>query len=133
MDEIKNAITRLKPKTSMGMDAIPSYIVKGCSEHFLLPLYILFNQIIRTSLFSDRWKTTKICPIRKSGKVKEVSNFRPIAILNVFSKIFESIIYHRIINQVRPAISEYQHGFLKGRSTVTNLAVLTDFVAHALD
>jgi len=46
---------------------------------------------------------------------------------------FESILFQRMFNHVRSIITEFQHGFVKGRSTVTNLTLITDFIARTLD
>lgn len=62
-----------------------------------------------------------------------MENYRPIAILNNFSKIFEQVIYQSILYNVRPYISDHQHGFLPGRSTVSNLATLSQDISEILD
>ena len=56
-----------------------------------------------------------------------------IAMLPAFAKIFEQIIYQPIVNHVKSIISTKQHGFVPQKSTVTNLAIITDFIANTLD
>ena len=131
--EIQHAINILKSKTSSGPDDIPTFIVKGCGDFFLAPLKLIFNTILLTSTFPSIWKTASVCPIPKSEKKRDITNYRPISILCTFAKIFETIIYQHIMKHVKPQISVYQHGFLNGRSTVTNLTVLTDFIARTVD
>ena len=133
LSEIENAIKKLKPKKSIGPDHIPPYVVKGCGEILKLPLLFIFNLSFKTSTFPDKWKEAIVCPIPKSNSKSEISNYRPISILSSFAKVFESIIYNRIINHVQSAISPFQHGFLAKRSTYSNLAVITDHIASALD
>ena len=74
-----------------------------------------------------------MCPIFKSGDKSSVKNYRPIALLSNFSKLFETIfsnvIYSHVINYIVPQ----QHGFVKGKSTTTNLYEFTQFVSSALD
>ena len=43
-------------------------------------------------------KTTKVNPIHKGGSVLQVSNYRPISLLPIFSKIFERLMYNRLID-----------------------------------
>ena len=66
----------------------------------------------------------------KSGRKDLVSNYRPIAKLSCIPKLFERIIYDSIYFQCKSIFSPVQHGFLKGKSTTTNL---TGFVSSTLN
>jgi hypothetical protein len=57
----------------------------------------------------------------KKGNSAIVSNYRPIYILNNFSKIFEFIIYDHLHNFFKCRLYPSQHGFRKFNSTATNL------------
>lgn len=98
--DILKAITSLKGSGSAGKDKIPPYLVKACAEHLIYPLLIIFNLSLRTATFSSAWKKTKIIPIPKKGDGRLLKNYRPIALISVFSKVFESAIHCRIFNQV---------------------------------
>ena len=52
-----------------------------------------------------------------------VSNYMPISITCITCKVMEKIIYQQIIDhiQINNYISDSQHGFLKGRSTNSQL------------
>ena len=62
-------------------------------------------------------------PIHKSGPADDVSNYRPIALTCVFSKIMERVVASEISGYMlkHGLISKQQHGFLAKRSTSTNL------------
>ncbi|XP_055589243.1 uncharacterized protein LOC129741528 [Uranotaenia lowii] len=47
-DEVKAAISKLKPSSAVGPDGIPSNILKNCVEAMLKPLSAIFNLSIRT-------------------------------------------------------------------------------------
>ena len=66
-----------------------------------------------------------IIPLHKSGSKIEVSNYRGIAKLSAIPKLFEKIITDQITHAVSSSISISQHGFLKRRSTSTNLLEFT--------
>ena len=53
------------------------------------PIINLFNQSIREGTFPDYLKKARIVPIYKRGPKSDVNNYRPISLLNIFSKIFE--------------------------------------------
>ncbi|XP_063915315.1 uncharacterized protein LOC135131472 [Zophobas morio] len=132
-DDVSRAIKLLKDSQVAGDDQVPSFLVKDCSNVFVKPLMHIFNIILKTSCFPDKWKTAKIVPIFKSGDVSAVSNYRPISLLCNFSKIFERILFNQISFQTKLLVNEGQHGFTMGRSTLTNLTCYSQDISQALD
>lgn len=131
--EIEVAAKKLKNKMTSGPDGIPSFIIKDCINVFVNPMHILFNLALKTAIFPNRWKEAKVTPIFKSGDKSNIINYRSISILSNFSKLFEIVLYNRIYPSVRNLISQSQHGFMRHRSTVTNLAVLSQYVSNIVD
>ena len=128
-EEVSAAISKLKPKGSAGPDLIPAYIIKGCSEYLIKPLCYLFNLSIKCSVYPTAWKTSRVCPVYKKGEKNNFKNYRPITILNSFSKCFEIILCDRLLYHTKQFLSPHQHGFTRCRSTVSNLAVFTSEVS----
>jgi hypothetical protein len=60
-------------------------------------------------------------PIFKRGNSTLVTNYRPITILNNFSNNFESIIHDELSFHFKFKLHPSQHGFIKSKSTATNL------------
>ena len=133
LKEIEDAIKHLKAKKSVGPDGIPPYVIKGCGEILKYPLRKIINLSLSTSIFPEKWKVSAIFPIPKESSANQITNFRPIALLSAPAKIYEYIIYKRLLTHIQPLISKYQHGFLAHRSTITNLVTVTDFIAEKLD
>ena len=69
------------------------------------------------------WKHAYVIPIFKKGKSSLVSNYRPISLTSVMSKIFEGAIKTDLVNYLTAngLISSDQHGFMSKKSTCTNL------------
>ena len=88
----------------------------------------LFNASLTSGIFPNIWKESLIIPLHKNGSKSNVNNYRGIAKLSAIPKAFEHIVTDSITPQVTPIISDTQHGFTKGRSTVTNLLEFTSFV-----
>lgn len=130
---IKMALKKVKPNKAIGPDGIPAYILKGCSDYFLIPLHALFNLILRTSTYPDKWKISKVIPIFKTGSRDEIKNYRPISIVCAVSKIFEVIIFDLLFSEMSNRITSCQHGFLPKRSTLTNLITFCQYVHEALN
>nr|CAI5849047.1 unnamed protein product [Callosobruchus analis] len=132
-EEIMLASKKLKNKSTMGPDNIPSFMVKDCISVFLKPLMKLFNLSVDSGIFPSLWKESKVCPIPKSSNISDIENYRPISILSNFAKLLEIVIYNRIYSVVRGSLSTIQHGFLDKRSTITNLMLLTQFASECVD
>ena len=47
--------------------------------------------------FPDGLKVGKVVPIYKKGSKNKIRNYRPITVLSVFSKVFEKLIFNRLI------------------------------------
>ena len=118
---------------SAGLDCVPAFLISDCSNALLAPLTLIFNKCIQTSTFPDVWKLARICPVLKSGESSNIRNYRPISILSNFAKIFESVIYSSIYPCVKNLLSVKQHGFIRGRSTISNLTCITQYLSNCLD
>ena len=62
-----------------------------------------------------------------------VTNYRPISLLCILSKVLERYVFNRLIDYLSHSLSEHQHGFLKGRSTVTQMLCFLHKIGKALD
>ncbi|KAL0883669.1 hypothetical protein ABMA27_015794 [Loxostege sticticalis] len=82
-------------------------------------LAIIFNKCIDEGEFPSLMKISKIVPLFKSGEKSDPTNFRPISILPVLSKIFEKVIFNQLLSHfvLNKLLHNKQFGFTKGRST----------------
>jgi hypothetical protein len=95
--EASKAIKRLRPYKCVGLDAIPSFIIKGCSDVFVPLLTHRFKVSVTSATFPSLWKQTAVAPVFKKGDSTNVKNYRSISILNNFSKIFEFIAHNCLL------------------------------------
>lgn len=131
-DIVIDSINCLKSKKSTGPDSIPACIFKGCKESLADPLAYIFNLSLENCCFPASFKECLVSPVFKGGVKNDVKNYRPICLLNVLSKIFETIIYNNIYEHVNASLSVYQHGFMPDKSTVSNLLVFSHDVSRAI-
>jgi len=133
--EIKNVIYKLKGKLSAGFDEIPEVLVKQCAHIIAKPLTHIFNLSINSGIFPDSMKKAKISPVFKKGDRQSVQNYRPIAVLSVFSKILEKIMYNRLYSFLNKfnILSDKQNGFRNNKSTTTACHTLIENIQQALD
>jgi hypothetical protein len=80
-------------------------------------------------------KSAKVIPVFKSGDQSLVTNYRPISILNSFSKVFEKALYNRLLNFIdkNNILFSGQFGFRKGHSTAMALVAFMDKLTELLD
>lgn len=133
VNDLVEVMTKFKNNFTAGDDLIPSFLVRDARHVFAKPLKIIINLSVKSSVFPDAWKRARITPVFKKGDYSMIENYRLISILSNFAKVFEQIIYKTIFYNVKPYISPYQHGFLPGRSTTSNLVTLVQYICKELD
>jgi hypothetical protein len=127
--DILRGIKRIRPSKSVGPDGIPSFITEGSSTIFPPLLKYIFNLSLSQEHFPAQWKKAVIVPILKKNNTSFVSNYRPISLLNNFSKVFEFAIHGHMSHYFKHKLHPSQHGFLKFKSTTTNLVTYVDFIS----
>ena len=92
-----------------------------------------FNKSLRLGIFPGDWKLANIVPIFKKGKRDSVENYCPISLLPVISKVLERCVLAGLRDHISHLISPEQHGFLAGRSCVTQLTSVLHYIGGQLD
>ena len=79
-------------------------------------------------MFPDSWKEARVTPILKSGKADDRSNYRPISVLPVVSRLFEKLIYDQLYKYLPSNKHLYsdQYGFRHLHSVVSCLLKCTN-------
>ena len=128
--EVFSTINNLKPKSNNNINSIPPCVLKATNYIICHPLSKLINLSFSLGKFPRLLKMANVIPIPKQGDLTLIENFRPISLLNIFSKVFEKIVYKRLINYLdtNKILFHNQFGFRAGKSTsdalVTNLIEL---------
>ena len=128
VQKIRAAFAKVKTAKSFGTDNISSYFLKLALPFIENSLAFLFNTSIETSQFPDSWKVARVTPIYKDGDRTEKSNYRPISVLPVISRLFEKLVFDQLYQYMKEngMFSGDQSGFLRLFSTVTCLLKNTD-------
>ena len=76
-----------------------------------------------------------VTPIYKSGEKSDPGNYRPVALTNNLTKIFERILKKALVKHLESnnLLNNTQHGFRRGRSTVTQLLRYYDSILSMLE
>lgn len=98
-----------------------------------MSLRTLFNKSLAESVLPEDWKTANIVPVHKKGEREYAENYRPISLLPIVSKVLERCVFYNIKDHLYTVIKNTQHGFIRGRSCVTNLLEVLDYIGSVLD
>ena len=112
-NEVEKVAKGLKNKLSAGIDEIPDYVVKQCIKLLKKPLANIYNTSLESGNFPDQLKIAKVVPLYKKGDKRNILNYRPIALLSVFLKLLEKLMYNRLMAFIegKGVLTEAQHGF----------------------
>lgn len=131
--DVYSALKNLDVTKGAGTDNLPPLVLKECAESLQMPLEIIYNKSLRNSTFPSIWKKASITPIFKAGSSHAVENYRGVSILCSVAKVFEGLVHNVLYAASTPIISELQHGFVKKRSTTTNLMMFTNFLSTEIE
>ena len=134
-DEIVSLVRNLNPNKASGSDGISGQMLLLCDDSVGLPLKIIFENILLTSLYPDMWKLANVTPIFKKGDKQSTKNYRPISLLPICGKMFEKIIFNNLYPYLNAnnLITKNQSGFRPGDSTTNQLLFLVDEILQAFD
>ena len=135
VSDVEDQIKLLDVNKAFGPDGISPKIIKECIGPISIILARLFNYSLYVKQVPSLWKKANVLPLHKKGLKSDISNYRPISILSCVSKMFERIVFKYIYNHLRAnfVLSNFQSGFLPGRSTTTQLLEVFNCFSKAID
>lgn len=133
--EIVNVVSGFKSNKACGFDDVSPRVLKmviNCISH---PLADIVNLSFNEGLFPDMLKLAKVVPLHKGGDNTILSNYRPVSVLSIFSKVFERLLYNRLNNYLisNKLLCDCQFGFRKQHTTSMAILQLVDKIASECD
>ena len=128
-------IRTINPGKATGSGGISGQMLLLCDDSAILPLKIIFSNILSTSIYPDLWEIANVTPIFKKGDKQLIKNYRPISLLPICGKILEKIIFNHLYSYLTAnrLITKNQSGFRPGDSTTNQLLYLVDEIHQAFD
>ena len=132
--EVLSIIKRLK-NGAAGWDGIHARVLRTIKSIIVKPLTHVLNLSFISGIFPSELKVANVVPIFKSGDGQIFTNYQPVSVLPVFSKILERLMYNRLLSFLNKhkIIYDYQFGFREKYSTYLALIKLTEKISEALD
>ena len=130
-----DGLNSLVVSKATGPDGLPARILKLAAPMIAGSLFILFNACLTESVFPDDWKLANVHPVFKSGDSRLLTNYRPISVLSILAKVFESLVHKQVYSYFSSnnLLSPAQSGFRPGHSTQDLLIKVTEDWKFALD
>lgn len=93
-------------------------------------LNVLYNLSMKSLSFSNGWKNANLVliPKEKDKDPSLIKSYKLLSLLNVLSKVLETLIIKIIESEIAFNMSEDQYGFIKGRSTIIAMDSLRTWV-----
>ena len=134
-NDVRKVILGLRNDCSTGPDQIPAKFLKLCVDEICSPITHIINSSISNCIFPDQWKVSKISPIPKIKHPIESSDYRPISILPILSKVYEKLIMLQMVSflEREELLSKNQSGFRKGHDTVTTCIKIKNDILKAMN
>ena len=121
--------------SAAGPDGFSVSIIKQIFHCISYPILVIFQQSLHRGMFPTVWKAAYIAPIYKNkGDKCDPSSYRPVSLCSCFEKILEHLVTEQLIAHLTKhfPLHNAQHGFIMGRSTVTNSAACDSLITDCV-
>ena len=110
-DEVLAVILKEKTNKAPGHDDININVLKKIAPYIVQLLTYLINSCFQSGIVPN--VITKVTLILKSGDTEVFSNYRPLSVLPVFSKVLEKLFYKSLIEYINmnTILFDGQYGF----------------------
>ncbi|PKU49671.1 rna-directed dna polymerase from mobile element jockey-like [Limosa lapponica baueri] len=132
---VNDLLMHLDLHESMGLDGIHPRLLRELARELTKPLPIIYQQSWSTGEVPDDWRVANVTSIYKKGWKEDPGNYKPVSLTSVPGKVMEQIILSAIMQRMKDTqvIRPSQHGFMRGRSCLTNLTSFYDKVTRLVD
>ena len=139
--EISNIISQLSSSRTVDGFGLSCNVLKKIGQFVSNPISHITNLSLSSGVFPHLFKVANVVPLFKKGDSSLISNYRPISLLPVISKVVEKVVYCRLSSFVfstnttagNSLITNHQYGFRPSFSTLHALSDATEFVRVNLD
>ena len=122
--DFEKEISNIKSDSAAGPDHFPVILLKECGKELSEPLYILWRHSLDKGDIALLLRKAIVCPIQKPNTQRNhPKSYRPVSLTSHIIKIFERVLRRNIVNflQANDLLPNNQHGFIAGRSTLSQL------------
>ena len=135
LPELSKAVRNMSSSRAVGLDGMPILAVRRCFDVIGPLLLHLINKSIVTGVFPERWKIACVVPILKAGDRSVPSNYRPISLLPIMSKIAERVVCTQLSRYLSEnhLLSACQYAYRRGHSTEDAVIDAVSWAVNKID
>lgn len=131
--KIEKMLAKVKSKSN-SVDGIPPWLWKTCSYETALAISNIFMHSLISGYIPDSWKKAVVTPIPKVTTPRLISDFRPISVTSVLSRILEKLVVRSYLHPILNAGNfSDQFAYRPMGSTTSALTFLTHNICHMLE
>ena len=107
-------------------------VLKHAPAEFWDYLLWVYNEIFHHGTVPQSWCCTLLNILPKKVRPTQVTDFRPVANIRLFYKVFACLVLERIEHQLDDHQPEEQHGFRRGKRIEEHLLTANVFLGKTL-
>ena len=125
----------VKGSSAPGPDGIPAILFRHYAEELALPLLLIWRASLDSGKMPEGTLLAYITPILKSVDRSLPANYRPVALTNHLTKVFERVLRKEITDHLETEglLNKTQHGFRERHSTITQILCYYDSVLTLME
>uniref|UniRef100_A0ABD2WZ97 Reverse transcriptase domain-containing protein n=1 Tax=Trichogramma kaykai TaxID=54128 RepID=A0ABD2WZ97_9HYME len=135
LEELRGACTRIRDGAAPGPDGVPNRALKLAVAVRPDAFLRVYSACLSGGVFPSPWKRQRLVLLLKLGKLPDAPpSYRPLCMLDTAGKILETIICRRleVYTEAPASMSDRQHGFRRGRSTIDAIESVTTVAREAV-
>ena len=126
---------RFKQDKATGSDGIPGHLLKCCADILAASVATLFNASLVNGTVPTAFKLAHVIPLFKAGDPSIPTNFRPVSLLPILSKLLEKVVQKKLAQflDISGTLPTTQFAFRAGHSTEDALVLMLNRILIARD
>ena len=132
---IEKLINGINVGKSSGIDGINCKVLKDTLLILVPQMVSIYRNSLQEGIFPDKWASSTVVPIPKSGELNKIGNWRPINLLPVPGRLLEKCVHSHIMKHLKnnDLLTPCQYGFRPGLGTADALFHFSSYIYDELD
>ena len=133
-EQVHDELRSLNESKSPGPDRLHPKVLRETADTITAPLLTIHQHSLDIGEVPEAWKRARVTAIYK-GSRNDPGNYRPVSITSICCKVLEKLIRQAFVKHMSQnnLFTKEQHGFLGGRSCITQLLSALEEWTDALD
>ncbi|GAB0183716.1 mitochondrial enolase superfamily member 1 [Grus japonensis] len=134
-DLVRQYLSKLDPHKSTGPDGMHPQVLKELADVIVRPLLIIFERSWQLGEVPQDWKKVSVTVSFQRDNKDDLGKYRLVSLTSIPGNTVKQIILEIISKHIeqKKVIESIQHGFMKGKSCLTDLMLFYNKVTSSMD